>query len=204
MFNFRLANLLKFAQNYSMSYKKINKEDILHFQEIVGKEYIFYSDEVLTDVKVSSFGEPVQVGDVMFDVQYVTNFDFLQKTKEFKLAEKAEIDRGLIEASNEKPTHTYFQIQVTAENKGNDIVRFTGGQLHLYDDSNKRFSPIFVGYGDNELSLIDLEPQKAVTMTTQFDIEYDEEMQYRVGIVPNRHGMDGTQEIAFICIKNCS
>jgi len=29
-------------------------------------------------------------------------------------------------------------------------------------------------------------------------------MQYRVGIVPNRHGMDGTQEIAFICIKNCS
>ena len=171
---------------------------------LIGISFYFYSGEVLTDVKVSSFGEPVQVGDVMFDVQYVTNFDFLQKTKEFKLAEKAEIDRGLIEASNEKPTYTYFQIQVTAENKGNDIVRFTGGQLHLYDGSNKRFSPIFVGYGDNELSLIDLEPQKAVTMTTQFDIEYDEEMQYRVGIVPNRHGMDGTQEIAFICIKNCS
>ena len=170
---------------------------------VLAVSFFFYSDEVLTDVKVSSFGEPVQVGDVMFDVQYVTNFDFLQKTKEFKLAEKAEIDRGLIEASNEKPTHTYFQIQVTAENKGNDIVRFTGGQLHLYDGSNKRFSPIFVGYGDNELSLIDLEPQKAVTMTTQFDIEYDEEMKYRVGIVPNRHGMDGTQEIAFICIKNC-
>ena len=88
--------------------------------------------------------------------------------------------------------------------QGNDIVRFTGGQLHLYDGSNKRFSPIFVGYGENELSLLDLEPQKAVTMTTQFDIEYDEEMQYRVGIVPNRHGMEGTQEIAFICIKNCS
>ena len=171
---------------------------------VLAVSFFFYSDEVLTDVKVSSFGEPVQVGDVMFDVQYVANFDFLQKTKEFKLAEKAEIDRGLIEASNEKPTHTYFQIQVTAENKGNDIVRFTGGQLHLYDDSNKRFSPIFVGYGDNELSLIDLEPQKAVTMTTQFDIEYDEEMKYRVGIVPNRHGMDGTQEIAFICIKTVS
>ena len=98
---------------------------------------------------------------------------------------------------------TYFQIQVTAENKGDDIVRLTGGQLHLYDDSNTRFSPIFVGYGETELSLVDLEPQKAVTLTTQFDIEYDEEMQYRVGIVPNRHGMDGTQEIAFICIKNC-
>ena len=164
----------------------------------------FYSFEVLTDVKVSSFGEPVQVGDILFDVQYVANFEFLEKTKEFKLAEKAEIDRGLIEASNEKPTHTYFQIQVTAENKGDEIVRFTGGQLHLYDDSNTRFSPTFVGYGETELSIVDLEPQKAVTLTTQFDIEYDEEMQYRVGIVPNRHGMDGTQEIAFICIKNCS
>ena len=134
----------------------------------------------------------------------VANFDFLGKTKEFKIAEQGEIDRGLIEASNETPTHTYFQIQVTAENKGDDIVRLTGGQLHLYDGSNTRFSPIFVGYGDTELSLVDLEPQKAVTLTTQFDIEYDDEMQYRVGIVPNRHGMDGTQEIAFICIKNCS
>jgi len=166
--------------------------------------FYFYSGEVLTDVKVSTFGEPIQVGDIMFDIQYVANFEHLEKTKEFKLAEKGEIDRGLIEASNEKPEHTYFQIQVTAENKGNEIVRLTGGQLHLYDDSNKRYSPTFVGYGDNELSLIDLQPQKAVTLTTQFDIEYDEEMQYRVGIVPNRHGMDGTQEIAFICIKNCS
>jgi hypothetical protein len=166
--------------------------------------FYFYSFEVLTDVKVSSFGEPVQVGEIMFDVQYVANFEFLVKTKEFMLAEKGEIDRGLIEASNEKPTHTYFQIQVTAENKGNEIVRLTGGQLHLYDDSNTRFSPTFVGYGETELSIVDLEPQKAVTLTTQFDIEYDEEMQYRVGIVPNRHGMDGTQEIAFICIKNCS
>ena len=171
---------------------------------VLAVSFYFYSGEVLTDVKVSSFGEPVQVGDVMFDIQYVTNFDYLEKTKEFKLAEKAEIDRGLIEASNEKPEYTYFQIQVTAENKGDEIVRFTGGQLHLYDDSNKRYSPTFVGYGDNELSLIDLQSKKAVTLTTQFDIEYDEEMQYRVGIVPNRHGMDGTQEIAFICIKNCS
>ena len=170
---------------------------------VLAVSFYFYSDEVLTEVKVSSFGEPIQVGDIMFDIQYVANFEQLQKTKEFKIAEQAEIDRGLIEASNEIPEHLYFQIQVTAENKGNEIVRLTGGQLHLYDDKNTRFSPVFVGYGDSELSLVDLEPQKAVTLTTQFDIEYDEEMQYRVGIVPNRHGMDGTQEIAFICIRNC-
>ena len=140
---------------------------------VIGISFLFYSDEVLTDVKVSSFGEPIQVGDIMFDIQYVANFEYLEKTKEFKIAEQAEIDRGLIEASNEKPEYTYFQIQVTAENKGSEIVRLTGGQLHLYDDSNKRYSPTFVGYGDSELSLIDLEPQKAVTLTTQFDIDYD-------------------------------
>ena len=28
-------------------------------------------------------------------------------------------------------------------------------------------------------------------------------MAYRVGIVPNRFGMEQTTEIAFICIKNC-
>ena len=44
----------------------------------------------------------------MFDVQYVANFEFLVKTKEFMLAEKGEIDRGLIEASNEKPTQYIF------------------------------------------------------------------------------------------------
>ena len=121
---------------------------------VIGISFIFYSDEVLTDVKVSTFGEPIRVGDIMFDIQYVANFDYLEKTKEFKIAEKAEIDRGLIEASNEKPEYTYFQIQVTAENKGNEIVRFTGCLLHLYDDSNKRYSPTFVGYGENELSLI--------------------------------------------------
>ena len=36
-------------QNYSVAYKKINKEDILQFQKIVGKEHIFYSEEVLKE-----------------------------------------------------------------------------------------------------------------------------------------------------------
>ena len=50
---------------------------------VLSVSYYFYSNEVLTEVKVSSFGEPVQVGDIMFDIQYVANFEQLQKTKEF-------------------------------------------------------------------------------------------------------------------------
>jgi glycolate oxidase len=49
MFNFRLANLLKFAQNYYMSYKKINKDDISYFQKIVGEGSVLYSEEVLLE-----------------------------------------------------------------------------------------------------------------------------------------------------------
>ena len=42
---------------------------------LIGISFYFYSGEVLTDVKVSSFGEPVQVGDVMFDVHF-NNMDY--------------------------------------------------------------------------------------------------------------------------------
>jgi len=49
MFNFRLANLLKFVQNKCMSYHKINKEDRLYFQAVVGESNIFYSEEVLKE-----------------------------------------------------------------------------------------------------------------------------------------------------------
>jgi len=49
MFNFRLANLLKFVQNYYMSYKKINKDDISYFQKIVEEGSVLYSEEVLLE-----------------------------------------------------------------------------------------------------------------------------------------------------------
>ena len=61
----------------------------------------------------------------------------------------------------------------------------------------------FIGYGDGELSLIDLEPNDSVTVTTQFDIPYDDQMKYTVGIIPNKFGLQDSQERGFICIQNC-
>ena len=37
----------------------------------------------------------------------------------------------------------------------------------------------------------------------QFDVQYDDEMKYTVGIIPNRYGLQDIQEMAFICVKNC-
>ena len=40
--------------------------------------FLFYGEESFREVKVSSWGEPIMVGPVNFDVQYVTNYDFLE------------------------------------------------------------------------------------------------------------------------------
>ena len=62
---------------------------------------------------------------------------------------------------------------------------------------------MFIGYGEGELSLIDLEPNSSITVTTQFDIPYDDQMEYRVGIIPDRYGLQDYQERGFVCVKNC-
>ena len=173
--------------------------------ESIGIAFLFYGEESFRDVKVSSWGEPILIGTVNFDVQYVANFDFLEKTKDRTEWEKKQIEEfGIMDPTKEKPDHTYFQIQITAENIGDEVVRLTGGEFHLYDIKDKRWPASFVGYGEGELSVVELETNKAVTLTTQFDVPYDDEMVYRVGIVPNRFGMEQTTEIAFICIKNCA
>ena len=170
---------------------------------VIAISFFLYDEYAHKEIKIATTGEPISVGNVDFDVQYVGNFESLTKTQKFIQQEKVEIDKGLIEASSEIPDGVWFQIQITAENTSDEDIRMTGGQFYLYDKNNKKYDASFIGYGENELSLIILEPKKPVTVTTQYDIPYDEEMQYKIGIVPNRFGLESTTEIAFICIKNC-
>ena len=165
--------------------------------------FFMYDEYAHKEIKTATIGEAIRVGNVNFDIQYVANFESLAKTKLFIEQEKVEINKGLIEASSETADGAWFQIQITAENTSDEDIRMTGGQFYLYDKNNKKYDATFIGYGESELSLTILEPNKPVTVTTQYDIPYDEEMQYKVGIVPNRFGLEGTTEIAFICIKNC-
>ena len=169
----------------------------------IGIAFYFYSEDAYKEVVESDLGETTMVGDVKFDIQYVTNYEILHKTKEFTEFERTQIEQGLTEGTSETPEHTYFQIQITAENLGNENTTLTGGQFHLYDEKNTRYGASFVGYGENELSMVDLVPNNAVTVTTQFDVHFDDETKYKVGIVPNRFGLQSADEIAFICIKNC-
>ena len=125
--------------------------------------------------------------------------------EEYKELEKTQIIKGL--ATSEIAEGVYFQIQITAHNIGTETVRFTGGQFYLFDINQEKYDAIFIGYAGSdiieELSRVDLLPGSSVTVTTQFDIPYDEEMKYTIGILPDRFGLQESQERGFVCIKNC-
>ena len=165
--------------------------------------YLFL-DSQLVDITEES-GDSITVNNVEFNISHIGNYESLEKTKEYKELEKTQAIKGL--ATSEIAEGVYFQIQITAHNIGTETVRFTGGQFNLYDIDKTKYDAVFIGYADSggieELSVVDLLPNGSVTVTTQFDIPYDDEMKYNVGIIPNRFGLQDSQERGFVCIKNC-
>ena len=163
-----------------------------------------FLDERLVDITEES-GDSVIVNNVEFNISYIGNYESLEKTEEYKELEKTQAIKGL--ATSEIAEGVYFQIQITAHNIGAETVRFSGGQFYLFDINQEKYDAIFIGYAGSgiieELSRVDLLPGSSVTVTTQFDIPYDEEMKYTVGILPDRFGLQESQERGFVCIKNC-
>ena len=163
-----------------------------------------FLDERLVDITEES-GDSVTVNNVEFNISYIGNYESLEKTEEYKELEKTQIIKGL--ATSEIAEGVYFQIQITAHNIGAETVRFSGGQFYLFDINQEKYDAIFIGYAGSdiieELSRVDLLPGSSVTVTTQFDIPYDEEMKYTVGILPDRFGLQESEERGFVCIKNC-
>ena len=165
--------------------------------------YWFFDERFVNVIEES--GGSVTVGGVEFYVNHIGNYEILEKNKEYAEIEKTQAAKGI--ATSEMAEEVYFQIQITAHNIGTETVRFTGGQFHLYDIDNTKYDAVHIGYdtseGTEELSVVDLLPDGFITVTTQFDIPYDDEMKYSIGIIPNRFGLQDSQERGFICIKNC-
>ena len=165
--------------------------------------YLFL-DNQFVDIFEESGGS-ITVGNVEFYVNHIGNYEILEKTKGYTEIEKTQVVKGLV--TSEIAEGVYFQIQITAHNIGTETVRFTGGQFHLYDIDKTKYDAVFIGYADSggieELSVVDLLPNGSVTVTTQFDVPYDDEMRYTVGIIPDRFGLQDSQERGFVCMKNC-
>jgi len=163
-----------------------------------------FLDQRLVDITEES-GDSVTVNNLEFNISHIRNYESLEKTEEYKEIEKTQAIKGI--ATSEIAEGVYFQIQITAHNIGAETVRFSGGQFYLFDINQEKYDAIFIGYAGSgiieELSRVDLLPGSSVTVTTQFDIPYDEEMKYTVGILPDRFGLQESQERGFVCIKNC-
>ena len=166
----------------------------------VSVSMFLFLDNLTVDV-ISESGERVKINDVEFDIRFVSYYEILEKTKEYMESEKDLVIKGI--STSEIPEGIYFQIQITAHNIGTETVRITGGQFYLFDINDNKYDAVFIGYGDNELSLLDLEPNNSLTVTTQFDIPHDDQMKYKIGIIPDRYGLQDSQERGFICVKNC-
>ena len=99
------------------------------------------------------------------------------------------------------PKNTFVMIGVTAKNVSEEKTALSGGQLYLIDEKDQKHKAVFGEFSAKDLWIVGLDPDKPVEVTTQFDIEYDEEIQYKVVIRPQKE--QSTVDTASICLTNC-
>jgi len=125
-------------------------------------------------------GEPVIVG----PVQYVVTFD--------------EIHAGNKEI---KPENTFLKIRIVATNISEEITRMSGIQFRLLDENRPNLEAVYGGFSEEDLIDDYLQPGKPVSWTTQFDVPYDEETQYKIVIRATKE--QASSDTAIICLTNC-
>lgn len=128
----------------------------------------------------SAAGEKITVG----PVEYVISFE------------------GTHEGSKDvSPENTFVMIGIEARNIGDERTLFTGGQLYIIDEKEQRHKAVYGEFSSKDLLLEWLEPNQAVERTTQFDIPFDDEEQYKIIIRPQKE--QSTVDTAVVCITNC-
>ena len=141
---------------------------------------MFMYTQYQTNYIESSVGNAVVVG----PVEYVITFE------------------GTHEGDKETiPENTFVMIGVTAKNVSEEKTALSGGQLYLIDEKDQKHKAVFGEFSAKDLWIVGLDPGKPVEVTTQFDIEFDEEIQYKVVIRPQKD--QSTVDTASICLTNC-
>ncbi len=128
----------------------------------------------------SSVGNTVKVG----PVEYVITFEGTHNG-----------DKGNM------PENTFVMIGITAKNTSDEKTIISGGQFYLVDDRDQKHKAVFGEFSANDLFLEGLDPGKPIERTTQFDVPFDEEIQYKIIIRPQKD--QSTTDTASICLTNC-
>ena len=140
----------------------------------------FMYTQYTTNFIESTVGEKVTVG----PVEYIITFE------------------GTFEGSKKVvPENTFVKIGITAKNIGDEKTLFSGGQLYIVDEKEQKHEAVYGEFSSKDLLLEWLEPNQAIERTTQFDIPFDEDKQYKIIIRPQKD--QSTVDTALICITNC-
>jgi len=99
------------------------------------------------------------------------------------------------------PKNTFVMIGITAKNISDEKTVISGGQFYFVDDKDQKHKAFFGEFSAIDLHLEILEPNNPIQRTTQFDIPYDEEKQYKIIIRPQKD--QSTTDTAVICLTNC-
>ena len=125
-------------------------------------------------------GETVQVGPVNYIIKYEGQFNGDERTR---------------------PEHSFFKIRIDAENTSQEDTRISGIQFFLIDENGTRTEPIYGEFSQEDLLNFALEPGKPATYTTQFDVPFYEEKEYKVGIQPRKE--QKSTDYGIVCLMNC-
>lgn len=99
------------------------------------------------------------------------------------------------------PENVFVQIGITAKNISDEKTVISGGQFYLVDEKDQKHKAVYGEFSSKDLFLEGLDPNKPIERTTQFDILFDEEKQYKIIIRPQKD--QSTVDTASICLTNC-
>jgi len=100
-----------------------------------------------------------------------------------------------------QPENTFVKIGITAKNIEDENTVMSGGQFFLIDEKDQKHKAVFGEFSAKDLWLVGLEPNKPIEVTTQFDIPFDEDVNYKIIIRPQKE--QSTVDTASICLTNC-
>lgn len=125
-------------------------------------------------------GETIKVG----PVEYVITFEGTHKG-----------DKDTV------PENTFVMIGITAKNTGDEKTLLSGGQFYLVGEKDQKHKAVFGEFSSKDLWMEWLEPDEPIEITTQFDIPFDKEKQYKIIIRPQKD--QSTVDTASVCLTNC-
>ena len=99
------------------------------------------------------------------------------------------------------PENTFVKIGISAKNISNEATVISVGQFYIIDEKEQKHEAVFGEFSEKDLWLEKLEPNKPIERTTQFDIPFDEENQYKIIIRPQKE--QSTVDTAVVCLTNC-